>query len=160
MKELFTALQHKFMNEVKKKPFFDTCFFFYMFEHKKELERAEKMKEIYLTSFNVQEILYKEDNVGHNIKHEIRKFLKDNKDKIKVVDVDVFPGNVEREKEFVNNIDENILKHIEDASDAVLLAIAIKTESTIYTRDKHHLFNADLENYVNEKGVKVLNTIE
>jgi uncharacterized Fe-S center protein len=70
----------------------------------------------------------------------------------------VSPGDTVAERSFVRSIEPDLLKHIADPSDAVLIAAAIKTRSVIYTKDKHHLFTTKLENYLNVYNIKVFKT--
>ena len=54
-----------------------------------------------------------------------------------------------------NAFDKELLIHCKDPSDCVLLAAAIKTNSVVITKDKHHLFNAKLENFIKKYDIKV-----
>ena len=106
-----------------------------------------------MTTFNVEEFLFKEHVVDERVREYARKFLKTNP--ITLITIDVHPGNRESEKNFVNSIDAGLLSEIPDASDAVLMAVAIKTDSTILTKDKHHLFTVKLENYIHKYNLEV-----
>jgi predicted nucleic acid-binding protein len=106
-----------------------------------------------MITFNADEFLLKEKVVDERVREYARKFLKAHP--ITLINVDVRPGNRESEKRFVNNIDPDLLKEIPDASDAVLMAVAIKSSSTILTRDKHHLFTVKLENYIKKYDLEV-----
>jgi predicted nucleic acid-binding protein len=158
MRELFESLpkisikdEHA-MNFV----FLDTCFFIHTFEHQKEHHLKELMdvKNVAMTSFNVNEFLLKEHVVDERVREYARKFLKKHP-KITILDVDVLPGNRDQEKFFVRSIDPELLKDVADASDAVLIAAAIKTGSAVMTKDKHHLFTTKLENYLHKYNIKV-----
>jgi len=127
----------------------DTCFIFYLFDHGGELLEGFNYG---LSSFTVEELL----KVGHRLhkmKVPLRRFLK--KYNFVVIDTPVSPGDFKGEKDFVNSVDKDLLKHIADPSDAVLLAVAIKTHSIVLTKDKHHLFTVDLENYLRKYNLKV-----
>ena len=56
-----------------------------------------------------------------------------------------------------DEVDKNILKIVSDPSDAVLVACGILTKSDIITRDKHHLFTVELENFLKRYNIRVLN---
>ena len=155
MREVFEALPHKEMSMVDGLVFLDTCFLIHTFEHQKEHHLAELSQkyDVALTSFNTEEFLYKEHSVDERVREYLRKFLK--KNPLTVVNVDVHPGNVPSEKFFVNSVDPDLLKEIPDASDAVLISVAIKTHSTVLTKDKHHLFTVKLENYIKKYNLEV-----
>jgi predicted nuclease of predicted toxin-antitoxin system len=72
-----------------------------------------------------------------------------------IININVNPGDRIAEKNFVNSIDPDLLADVPDASDAVLIATAIKTNSIVLTKDKHHLFTTKLENYLNKYNIKV-----
>lgn len=131
----------------------DTSFIISMMEHRDKIARLLEIKGIAMTSFNVEELIHVEKHLDPHTKHHLREFLKDGK--IVIVKIDVHPGNWEEEKAFVNAADENLLKHIPDPSDAVLLAAAIKTHSSVLTKDKHHLFTVELENFVRQYDIRV-----
>lgn len=155
MKEVFQALPHKELSDTRNFVLLDTCFFIHTFEHQKDhqlRELAEKF-DVGMTSFNVEEFLFKEHVVDERVREYARKFLKGHP--ITVINIDVHPGNRITEKEFVNGIDSGLLAEIPDASDAVLIAAAIKTDSTVLTKDKHHLFTVKLENYMNKYKLEV-----
>jgi predicted nucleic acid-binding protein len=155
MKEIFDALPRKDLSEAYNDVLIDTCFFIHTFEHQKE----HQLKELYdkynvaMTTFNAEEFLLKEHVVNERVREYARKFLKSHP--ITLITIDVHPGNRISEKEFVNNIDPDLLKEIPDASDAVLMATAIRTSSTILTKDKHHLFTVRLENYIKKYNLEV-----
>jgi len=147
MKELFDSLEHVGMN-VKGLKLLDTCFVFDLLSKQKKLPKGQYG----ITSFNVEELL----KVGHRL-HKMKRGLRDfvKHADLVIVDVPVHIGNFESEKEFVRSVDNELLKLIPDASDAVLLAAAVKTKSVVYTKDKHHLFTVRLENYLVKYGIKV-----
>jgi len=131
----------------------DTSFLIAMMEHRDKVERLLELPNIAMTSFNMEELMHVEKHLDPHTRKHLREFLKNGK--IVIVKVDAHPGNWEGEKEFVNAADENLLKHIHDPSDAVLLAAAIKTHSSVLTKDKHHLFTVDLANFVQQYDIRV-----
>lgn len=155
MKELFDRFKRINLEEARELNLIDTCFFISVFEHPEHIRQFSELRNKAMTSFNVLELI-KVDHKLHHIKHSIRKFLEEpGENEMKIIDVDVVPGDKAREVGFVNSVDKDLLKHCKDPSDAVLLAAAIKTHSTILTKDKHHLFNAMLENFVDKYDMKV-----
>jgi predicted nucleic acid-binding protein len=153
MKELFDKFP-KVGLEVKNLVLLDTCFIFDLLDKEHTLIPGHTYA---FTSFNVEELLI----VGHRLhkmKVRLRRFLKSNT--FLIVETPVHIGDYEQEKEFVNSIDSELLKHIADPSDAVLLAVAIKTNSIVLTKDKHHLFTVELENYLRKYDLKVYKEIK
>ena len=149
MKELFDSFDRVQLNEKKGLVLLDTCFIFSVLDQDQELPKGLPYA---LSSFTVEEIL----KVGHRLhkmKVRLRRLLKEN-DFI-IIETPVHIGDYKGEKEFVSSIDLELLKHIQDPSDAVLFAVAIKTHSTLFTKDKHHLFTAELENYGKQFGLQV-----
>jgi predicted nucleic acid-binding protein len=157
MKEVFEKLEHISIDEEQAREYvlLDTCFFIHTFEHQKEHQLIELTRKfaVGMTSFNVEEFLYKEHVVDERVREYARKFLKAYP--ITIIDINVHPGNVVQEKDFVNAADSSLLQEVPDASDAVLIAVAIRTDSTVLTKDKHHLFTIKLENYLNKYHIKV-----
>ncbi len=157
MREIFEKLPHITIDDGNAKGYvlLDTCFFIHTFEHQKEhqLKDLVAAKSVGMTSFNVEEFLYKEHVVDERVREYARKFLKTHP--ITIIDINVHPGNLIQEREFIRTADPEILKDVPDASDAVLIAVAIKTRSTVLTKDKHHLFTTKLENYLNKHGIAV-----
>ncbi len=138
------------------KYFLDTCFVFNTLgQHEKELLHFCEENEVGITSFNLEEINFNLHKMSHEIKVRWRDFSKDAK--FEKVEVEVKPGNPENEKNYVSSFDKDLLQIIPDPSDAVLLVSAIKHRANIITRDKHHLFTTELENYLNGYGIRVLN---
>jgi len=156
MKEIFESLPRKSLDEIREHVLLDTCFFIHTFEHQKENQLKELLDKfnVALTSFNAEEFLLKEHDVDERVREYARKFLK-KYPTISIVYIDVHPGNRISEKNYVNNIDAGLLEEIPDASDAVLIATAIKTNSTVLTKDKHHLFTVKLENYIKKYNLEV-----
>jgi predicted nucleic acid-binding protein len=155
MKEIFEALPKIELTQAKNMILIDTCFFIHTFEHQKEAKLKELVEkfDVAMTSFNVEEFLFKEHSVDERVREYARKFLKAHP--ITIIDINVHPGNRISEKEFVNNVDSDLLAEIPDASDAVLIAVAIKTNSKVLTKDKHHLFTVKLENYIKKYNIEV-----
>jgi predicted nucleic acid-binding protein len=148
MKELFKTFKRIPLDKARNLILIDTCFFISVFEHPEHIEQFVALKNKSMTSFNVLELIRVEHNL-HHLKHRIRKFLENSQsDNLRIIDIDIVPGQKKKEKEFVASISPGILDHCKDPSDAVLLAVAIKTGSDILTKDKHHLFNAVMENFV------------
>jgi predicted nucleic acid-binding protein len=158
MKELFEKLPKLDFKDKNASEYvlIDTCFFIHIFEnqHEHQLKELTEKYATAMTSFNVDKFLLKEHVVDERVRENARKFLKHNPN-LTIIDVPVQPGNYEDEKFFVHSIDPELLKEIPDASDAVLMATAIKTNSTVLTKDKHHLFTIKLENYVKKYDLKV-----
>ncbi|MFH1211775.1 MAG: PIN domain-containing protein [Candidatus Woesearchaeota archaeon] len=154
MKELFEKLNHT--NEFSNGILIDTCFFIYLLEHSKEKEllKFAENNNVAITSFNVDEFLFKEHSVENDVREHARRFLKKNSALV-VFDINVHPGNKDQEKSFVNSVEPDLLKEIPDPSDAVLMAAAILSHSSVLTKDKHHLFTTKLENYLNRYRLKV-----
>ena len=153
MRELFDSLE-KSGFEKKNLVLLDTCFVFNLLDRNQKLLPGYKYA---LSSFTVEELL----KVGHRLKKlkvELRRFVKDYD--LVVIDTPVHIGDWDSEKAFVNSVDSELLKHIADASDAVLLAVALKTNSIVLTKDKHHLFTVDLVNYLGDSGVKVFKELK
>lgn len=155
MKEIFEKLPKKELSQAHNMILIDTCFFIHTFEHQKDAKLKELVQkfDVAMTSFNVEEFLFKEHSVDERVREYARKFLKIYP--ITIINIDVHPGNRTLEKEFVNYIDPNLLREVPDASDAVLMAIAIKTNSKVLTKDKHHLFTVKLENYLKKYNIEV-----
>ncbi len=157
MKEIFDALPTCNLQdeEAKECILLDTCFFIHTFEHQKEHQLRELMEKyaVAMTSFNVEEFLLKEHVVDERVREYARKFLK--KNALQIITVPVSPGNYLQEKSFVHAIDPELLSAIPDASDAVLIAAGIKTNGTILTKDKHHLFTTKLENFLQKYSIAV-----
>ena len=135
----------------------DTCFIVDSLNHPDKLKMISEMVNVGITSFNIEELIHIEHKLNHSTRKELRKFLKIFD--YTILEVPVHPGNFEEEKDFVRSVDNNLLMKIPDASDAVLIAVAAKTHSTIYTKDKHHLFTTNLENFLVQYDIKVLKTI-
>jgi len=151
MKELFFALE-KTLEPVY---LLDTCFFVYLFKNNKQFSKLEKTCDaniVAMTSFNILEFLHIHRKFDGTFNHKVRNFLKEKK--LKVLEITPVPGDVESELSYINSFDKNINTIIKDHSDAVLFVAALKTDATLLTRDKHHIFNMASVNY---QGAKILN---
>ncbi len=152
MKELLQSIRRINLEDAKNLILLDTCFVINILEHHKHLDRL-KDKKLGMTSFNVEELLHVEHKLKREDKKMIRDFLKH--PSFCILNIPVHPGNVEEERAFVNSVDEELLKKVHDPSDAVLIAAAIKTRSTVLTKDKHHLFTVILEDFLQKYAIKV-----
>jgi len=152
MKELFDKFPKMNLEQAKDLILIDTCFFISVFEHPEHIKQFSNLKNKAMTSFNVKELI-KVDHKLKKIKHTIRKFLENNE--FPIINIGVQPGNRQKEEEFINTIEPDLLKYCKDPSDAVLLAVAIKSNSNILTKDKHHIFNAIMENFANNHHINI-----
>lgn len=152
MKELLQNIKRIELGDAKNLILFDTCFVISILEHHKHLDKL-KDKNVSLTSFNVEELLHVEHKLSHEDKTLIRKFLKH--PNFSILEIPVHPGNWKEEVDFVSSVDKGLLKEVHDPSDAVLIAAAIKTKSTVLTKDKHHLFTCVLESFLEKYSIKV-----
>jgi len=138
---------------------FDTCFLVWCFEHDKikDLEALCKKKKCAITSFNAEELIFISKNLSQKAKEGIRHFF--HKKSVFLLQIPVSPGNPDAEHSFVKSILPKLDTVEHDPSDAVILAAGIKIHANILTRDKHDIFNARLENFLEENGIKVENKI-
>jgi len=134
----------------------DTCFVLYELEkgNQKKLEEFCRKNNVYMTSFNLEELEKVEKRI-HNIKHFVKDFL--DKNLVKKIEIPIHIGEFNKEKKYAQDIDSDIIKLIQDPSDAVMVATAILTKSNILTRDKHHVFTSDVENELKKYSIEVLN---
>lgn len=158
MKELFDSFPKEDYTQARNLILIDTCFLLSLLEHQEKINKLEKIENLAMTSFNVEEIIKIEHKIEHRLKALIRKFLK--KHEFLIVEIPVHVGNKEEERKFVNDADESLLMEVSDPSDAVLIAAAIKTRSIVLTKDKHHLFTVKLENFLRDYNIKVYNNFE
>lgn len=158
MKELFNKFPRLTLND-NIDYLIDTCFFIYIFEHHKEKEFSNFLKEnkCAMTSFNVEELIHISHKISDDTRHKIRKFLHDKT--LSILEVPVHPGNPGQEHQFIKSISPELDATEHDPSDAVLLAAAIKTKANILTRDKHDIFNVKLENFLREYNIAVYNKL-
>ncbi len=166
MKELLANLETIEMRDAHKYTLIDTCAFVNIFEHHDKIKnfKANISKGKFgLTSFNAEELMYIEHKLHANIKNEIRHFLKNEKndyDGLKIINIPVHPGNINSEKEFIANVDTELLNIMsQDFSDGVLFATAVKIQGDIITRDKHHIYNQIAETYANKHNIDIRNKI-
>ena len=157
MKELLLDLKQIPLYECNEKDLIllDTCFFINIFDksQQKHLEEFCDNHNVALTSFNAAELFFNMHHLHEKTKDHIRHFLK--KKLVSILDISVNPGTKSHEIAFVELTDPELLKHVSDPSDAVLVAVAIRTNATILTKDKHHLFTSQLENFLNKYHIKV-----
>lgn len=156
MQELFASLP----TAVHVDFLLDTCMLFYLFEHQHEkaLRSFCEENKVGITSFNVEEVLHHTHHVNHTVRERLRKEIKSGL-LLHVVVIPVHPGNADLEKNFISAYDPALLQIIPDPSDAVLFVQAAKIGADVLTRDKHHLFTTQLENYAHEAGIRVLNNL-
>ena len=153
MKELTDNLDH--VNNIEQGSILlDTCFFISCFKHAKNIRALETMQNLRMTSFNIGELLHVERHLNHELKTRIRKFLHKAKN-LKILNIDVRPGEWNAERSFIDNVDPELLKHVHDPSDAVLIAAAIRSHADILTKDKHHLYTSDLANFLNKYNLRI-----
>jgi len=153
MKELIQKIKHVKLENVNGGIFLDTCFFIDLMKHPDKMKDLEKHKNIYISSFNMEELMHVEPRMKKMIKVNLRRML--HHPSFAIVDVNVNPYNKDSEIDFVNSVDEDLLEKVRCAPDAVLIAIAIKAKADVVTKDKHHLFNVKLENFIKKYDIKV-----
>ncbi|MBU4352554.1 MAG: PIN domain-containing protein [Nanoarchaeota archaeon] len=153
MKELLENLKRIDLDKAKGLILLDTCFIISMLDHNSHIPLNSAT-----TSFNIEELMHVEHRLNHELRKKLRNFLKH--ENLIIVDINVHPGDWVTEKSFVNSVDSELLMHIPDASDAVLLAAAVKTKSIVLTKDKHHLFTVELENFLNKYDLKVFKELK
>ncbi|MDD4878080.1 MAG: hypothetical protein PHO02_03530 [Candidatus Nanoarchaeia archaeon] len=153
MKELIDNLLTMDLAHARNLVFLDTSFFVSCMEHHERMEMLLKVPFIAMTSFNAEEFLHIERNLSHSTRKNARDFIKAGK--IVVVAVDAHPGDWKSERAFVELADPALLMHVHDPSDAVLIAAAIRTHSNVFTKDKHHLFTVELEEFAKQYDIKV-----
>jgi len=136
----------------------DTCFIIYELEEgeEKRLEEFCRRDDVFVASFNIAELEHVSKNIPA-IEKPLRRLLKS--EAIKILEIPVSPGEREAEKKFANDTDEKILRIMQDPSDAVLIAAAIRNKADVITRDKHHIFKTALENELNEYKIAVYKDI-
>ena len=154
MKELLDNLLAMDLAHARNLVLLDTSFFVSSMEHHERMEMLLKVPFIAMTSFNAEELIHIERNLSHSTRKNIRAFLKEGK--IVIVSIDAHPGDWKGERAFVELADPALLMHVHDPSDAVLIAAAIKTHSNVFTKDKHHLFTVELQEFVKHYDIKVL----
>ncbi len=153
MKELIQQLSHIPLSSARNLILLDTCFIANVLSHAERTKELLSLDNLAMASFNAEEFIHIEKNLPHEARKSARKAFSGKG--ICIIDIGVHPGEWEREKQFVNEIEPELLKKIPDASDAVLIAVAIKTRSNVLTKDRHHIYTAALENLANEYRIKV-----
>ena len=162
MKELLDNLELIDKEKVIGFKLIDTCYIIHVFEHHEKIEQFRKQLKngkYAITSFNIEELMHIEHKLNKRIKEALRKFLKEKED-LKIIKVDVHPGEREKEKEYIRGIEPEILKLVKDNSDGVLYATALDINADIITRDKHHLYNQISERFANKHRINIINKIE
>ncbi len=141
----------------KRSVLLDTSFLVYMLE-KNPTALSAFCEDFFvlMTDFNLLELANMEKH-NHGVKRLAKKFLETKP--LKMLLTGINPGDWEGEKRFASNADPGLLKHVHDPSDAVLVAAAIRSKSYVLTRDKHHLFTAELENKISEYNIRIFNDI-
>ncbi len=131
----------------------DTCYIVWLFENHKE--KLLLKTDYVITSFNYEELMHIEHRhkVSPFIKEAVRKFEK--KYKFNIVDVPISPGNRLEEISYVN--DSEILNHVGDPSDSVLVKFCVEHGYDLVTRDKHDIYKASNGNFF--KNIKILKSI-
>lgn len=144
------------LKEARNLVLIDTCFLIDMIKSNK-LHDMLKIPNIAMTSFNIEELIYIQHKLPHHIRKGLKHFLKDYR--LLVLKLPVSPGNYIREQDFVNEIEPQLLQIMQDNSDAVLIAAALKTHSHVLTKDRHHIFTASLENFVNDYDIRIIKNL-
>jgi len=158
MKGLLLNLNRTDLVHARNMILLDTCFVISLMEQRESLAHLARFDNIAITSFNLEELMHVEHKLDHDTRRRLRSFLKDGN--FIVLDMDVHPGDRQAERDFVSSVDRELLKVIHDPSDAILLAAAIKTRSTVLTKDKHHLFTVQLENFLRTYALKVYKDVK
>ncbi len=151
MKELIEKAKHYQLKDARNYILLDTCFLVDSLNHHERLDKLLKLKKLAMTSFNAEEFIHIERRLPHEVRKRARKVIPG----LVIIDVEVHPGEWKKEKEFVKSIEPKLLQAIPDASDAVLVAAAIATQSHVLTKDRHDIYQAALENLAKDYGMKV-----
>ncbi|MFT4326671.1 MAG: type II toxin-antitoxin system VapC family toxin [Candidatus Woesearchaeota archaeon] len=135
---------------------FDTCFLVWVFKHKQEKKLSQFLEKhtCAITSFTLEEFTH--IHIPTKILQDAKKFFKTHT--IPILEVAPHIGEWENEKQFVTEIMPELAKEEHDLSDAVLLAAAIRTNASVLTRDKHDIFNAHIEKFLDFSKTKIYNT--
>lgn len=162
MRELFSMLPCLEIRSLHNVVLLDTCFLIHVFERPsliKKLESLCKEKTVVLTSFTIEEFLHVEHKVDEHVREGMRRFLK-RQPNLFQYSVQTKPGRWQEEREFVMNADSRLLEKVRDPSDGVLMAAAIRLGADVLTRDKHHLYTTQLENFTRQYGITVMNKMQ
>ncbi len=152
MRELFASLERVPLRAGLDRPLLDTCFLLDLAE-RRQLHTLLHAP-VATTSFNLEELEHVSRRMHDKTKEELRHFFKTHPDLV-IVDVPVHPGDRAAERSFVAEVDPDLLLKVPDASDAVLVAAAIRCRCDVFTKDKHHLFTVQLENYLHAYDLRV-----
>jgi len=152
MRELFSTLVRVPLRAGLGRPLLDTCFLLDLAERRKL--HTLMATPIATTSFNLEELEHVSRRMHDKTKEELRHFFKTHPDLV-IVEVPAHPGDVAAERSFVAEVDPDLLLKVPDASDAVLIATAIRCRTDVFTKDKHHLFTTVLENYLHAYDLHV-----
>lgn len=154
MLDVFQNLRH--VEKTKNAILLDSCFFLNLFENHKQYMLSEFISNnnVCLTSFNAAEILHRLNRFDEKVFHNISHFLFSSPN-ITILDINVYPGNKTAEVNYVTEIGPELLNIIPDPSDAVLAACAIKFNSDIITKDRHHLYTNDLKHFFEKHNLEV-----
>lgn len=157
MKEFLSRLRQTMLMDFEQKNaiLVDTCFLIDVFDksHQAKFEEFCEIHNVVLTSFNAEELSYNIHRIHEKAKEHLKKFLK--KSNITLLNISLSPGSSVQERAYVEMIDPELLEKVHDPSDAVLVATAIRIQANILTKDKHHLFTTQLENFLNKYSIKV-----
>jgi predicted nucleic acid-binding protein len=157
MKELFEHLTQTTVPQI----LLDTCFVYWVFEHQHEKQLIDLSQNfvVALTTFTIEELLYHSHHVNEHVRSRLRKELKNKKLNLYKYNQPVHPGNPQQEKEYIQLNQPELLELIPDNSDSILVIAGIQTKANILTRDKHHLFTAQLNNFLLEKEIQVYTNV-
>jgi predicted nucleic acid-binding protein len=157
MKEIFSNMPHVTADELSRKGntfLVDTCFLIHALSgHQGKLLRLMHNHSLVLTSFTLQEFDFVKHRIDEKVREAARSFFKHNT--LPILDIPPHPGNRKGEENYVKTVDPHLLQDIPDPSDAVLIAAGIQTNSSILSRDRHHLYTARLENSLSHYGIAV-----
>ena len=157
MKELFEKLPEITNPQI----LIDTCFIYWVYEnqHEKQFHEFCNKHKVALTSFTIEELIYHAHHVNKHARSRLRKELKEKNLQLHKYSQPVHPGKPQEQKNYIQKHQPELLEIIPDNSDSILVIASIQTKANILTRDKHHLFTAQLNNYLQEKNIQVYNNI-
>ena len=157
MKELYQELPEVVEDE-RKNFIIDTCFLIDCIKNNKikDIERLSETYDLVLVDLNFQELDH--IHLDDDVKIVLRKMLKEKLFYKYHTGVNI--GNWDDEEQYVKFCDKELLKIISDKSDAVIVAAAEKINAHVMTKDKHHLFTSELENYINKKGIRIFKELK
>ncbi|PLW79633.1 hypothetical protein C0585_06575 [Candidatus Woesearchaeota archaeon] len=126
----------------------DTCYLIHLIKNN-QLYTLEKKKadfNIGITSFNFHELERKTKELY--LHYELPELF--------MVNIPFYPGHMINEKMFVNDVEPELLEVIDDPSNAVLAAAAIKFGAKkIITRDKQHLLNNHAKHLMEKYSIEI-----